>query len=395
MRKNKRIVFINQYYSPIKNPPAKRISAFANQLAEKKWDVHVITGMPNYPTGKLLKKYKWKLYVKEKERKNLTVHRFFEIPLQLEGFWKPFINYLSFAKSSLFGFNIIRKSDLVYISAPPTFSSITTFYLARIFKKKIIFEVRDLYPETAEELGLIKKKSLTYKLFKKINQKIFSKSDIVITIGSKLAQEIQKKYAVKNIQVITNFAIKKKINKPKNNKIEIAYTGVITDAQELERVLQVNNNKKIRDAFTFQIVGSGNRLDKLEEVVNKKKYTNVKLHGYRSKEYCDRILEQSDIGLITLANKHIFTSALPSKFFEYISLGKPVLANQSEQLKELIKENDCGWFLEKGKEENVLLSITKEQIKQKAKQAKKTFDKQFEKGAVCKQMEAVCEKVLQ
>lgn len=394
MQKNKTIVFINQYYTPIQNPPAKRISAFANHLANKGWNVKIITGMPNYPTGKINKKYQFKLYDKEKKRKNLTIHRFFEIPLKLEGFWKPFVNYLSFAISSLFGANIIRKSNLIYISAPPTFSSITTFYLAKLFKKKIIFEVRDLYPETAEELGLINKKNLSYKIFKKINQHMFSKSNQIITIGTKLSQEIKKKYAITNIKIITNFATRKKISETKNEKIEIAYTGVITDAQELEKILKLNKNKKIREKFNFQIVGTGNRFNKIKELIKKNKYTNIKLHGYKSKEYCDNILKQSDIGLITLANKKIFQSALPSKFFEYISLGKPIISNQSKQLKELIEKNDCGWFLEKENEEKILTSINREEIQSKAKKAKRIFTEQFEKEAVCKQMQTICENII-
>ena len=386
MVKPKTILFINQYFHPLNNPPAKRLKAFAEYFANHNWKINVITGMPNYPNGKLLKGYKWKLYRKEKYKDKVNVYRFFEIPLKLKGFFRIFLNYISFTISSFFGINLIRKADIVFISSPPIFSAVSNYFFAKLFKRKVVFDIRDLYPETAEELGLIKKKSFSYRFFENLNYKIFDYCHKIITVNYKLARKIQRKYNTKKVEVITNFASRKELKKLKtnSNKIKIAFTGVITEAQNLTRVMKLID--KFKKNIEFHIVGSGSEFDLLKKIVKNNK--NVKLYGYQSLEFCNKIINQCDIGLITLVNKKLFESALPSKFFEYISFGKPILLNQSLELKRIVEKSNSGWFLDNDDKKiiNIINNITKKEIDVKSRNAKKLFEKNYEKEIVCRKL---------
>lgn len=384
----KKIVFVNQYFYPIMNPPGKRMLAFAKYFSKNKWDVEIITGMPNYPKGKLIKKYKGKIYYKEHKGK-IKINRYYEIPLALKGFIKPLLNYTSFAVSSMFSWNKIRKTDIVYISSPPIFSSISIFIISKLFKKKMILEIRDLYPETAEELGLIKRKSLSYKLFKKINKWMFTKAQKIITINDLLAKKIEKKYDIKKVEVITNFAKKKEIVKQQNKKIKIAYTGVITEAQDLKNVLK--ENSKFKKNIEFHIVGDGNQFSELKKIVKNEK--NIFLYGYKNKTFCDKIIRESDICLLTLKQVKLFEAALPSKIFEYLSFGKPVLANTSLVVKDIIEDNDCGWYFNNKNIVKKINALNKQDIKKKSKKALKLFNEKFEEEKVCKQIYDLVKKV--
>lgn len=393
---NKRITFINQYYWPLNNPPAKRLKEFSEYFAEKNWKVKVITGFPNYPSGKLQKNYKLPLFKKEIYNK-VKIYRFLELPLEIKGFIRPLINYLSFTFSSLFSLPLLINSDILFISSPPIFSTISTFILGKIFRKKIVLDIRDLYPETAEELNLIKKSSLNYKIFTKINKWMFKKSDLIISINDLLAKEISNKYNV-NVKVIPNFAKKKKTksHKKEYKKIKIVFTGVITPAQNLKELIKTFRNKEIEKKFEFHIVGSGSNFSEIKRIVESNNLKNIHLYGYKNKEFCDDIISKSDIGIITLKNNELFKKALPSKFFEYISLTKPVIATTSLTLKNLIETKNCGWFSSKNEKEaleKIMLSINKKDIFNKSKNSLILFNDKFEKDLVCKELYSLVNKI--
>ncbi|MFP4523086.1 MAG: glycosyltransferase family 4 protein, partial [Candidatus Woesearchaeota archaeon] len=375
-----KILFFNQYYHPIKNPPAKRLFSFSKYLAKKGWKVTIITGMPNYPSGKLYKKYK-RLFKKEK-KEGIKIYRYYEIPAKIKGTIRPLVNYISFSLTSLCSWNKIKKADIVYISSPPVFSTITAFWMAQLFNKKIVLEIRDLYPESAQALGIIRKKSFVYKQFIKINKRMFKRADKIITINKEMAKEIKEKYNVKKVEVITNFASKKnnKNIKQKNKKIMIVFTGVLGKAQGLSDFLKKYNNKKIQSNVDFHIVGNGEDFSAIKRLTKSMK--NIYLYGYQSKQFCDTIIKKADVGLISLKKNAVFEKALPSKFFEYLSFGKPILSNTSKVIKKYIKENDCGWFIE----EKIPL-LTKKAIMIKSQNAKRLFEKEFEEEIVCKKLE--------
>ena len=380
-----RITFVNQYYKPLNNPPAKRLSAFAEYFVKKNWDVNVITGQPNYPTGKLVKGYNW--FWKKEKINGVQVYRFAEIPMKNEGIIKRLINYLSFTFSSLFSFPIIAKADIVFISSPPLFSAIPLFYISKCFNKKVIFDIRDLWPESAA--GVLKaKKGFFYKIFDNIVNNMYKKSDLIFAVSGEMKKNLTDR-KLKNVKLITNSSKKKKIIKKKDSKkTKIVYTGIITKAQNLNLLLKVNLDKKISDKFEWHIAGDGEELSSLRKFVLKNNFKNVFIYGYREKSFCDKIIQEGDLCLAPLGESEIFKMALPSKALEYISYGKPILVSWSTEMKSIIDKNDCGYFVptvKKGFKE-VLLKINKKDLANKSKNAHKLFLKRFEEESVCKKM---------
>lgn len=391
--KKRKILFINQYFYPLQNPPAKRLFAFSNYFAKMNWEVKVITGQPNYPDGKLLKGYnpffKFENLTQDNNNSSVKVYHLPEIPLKNEGFVKRIINYMSFSVSVFFSFPIIAKSDIVFISSPPLFSSIPAYFWARLFRKKIVFDVRDLWPESAVSVVKMKKNFL-YNLFFSIAKKMYRKSDMVTCVTGEMRKTIQsyvKKDIKRDILVINNFAPKrdKFVHKSVSKKIKIVYTGILTKAQGLEAILESNKDKSIKDKFEWHIVGDGDDLISLKEQF--KGFDNVFFYGYKDKAFCDEIVKSADLCLVPLADIPIFKMALPSKIMEYTSYGKPVLANWSREMGALIREYDAGYFAEKTKDMKLTLkSIQKKDLLKKSKCAEELFDSVFERDIVCKRL---------
>ena len=261
-----RITFFNQYYKPLNNPPAKRLSAFAEYFVNKGWKVNVITGHPNYPKGKLFKGYNG-IYKKENIN-GVNVYRYTEIPLANKGFIKRLINYLSFMFSSFASFPIILKSDIIIISTPPLFSAFTAFFLSKLFKKKIILDVRDLWPESFTEVVNVKVDGIN-KILKYFVNYLYKHSLRIIVISKIMGETISNNYQIirSKIYVLRNFSTIKNNNtiyENNSNIIKIVFTGILTEAQDVYNFIKNTNNFNIE----WHIVGEGDQFNKINELNN-------------------------------------------------------------------------------------------------------------------------------
>lgn len=428
-RKNKlknrpSILLYNQHFSPLCNPPSKRLKGFADYFNEKDYKVRVVTGMPNYPTGKLLNGYTGLKSIYKKEIIDGTdVFRFFEVPTKSEGFIKRIINYLSFTCTSMFSFPLIAKSKIVFISTPPLFSAIPIYYISKLFGKKIILDVRDLWPEsTIEVVG--GKKGLAYNILFKIINHMYKTTDEITCVTHEMKKQIVS-YGIdaNKITVIYNFAKPQNIQQQtpieksehlnldskqnSTSKIKLVYTGILTNVQGLDNYLSLNQWEEIRDKFEWHIAGDGEKYDELIEQC--REFNNVTFYGYVSKQECNELIQSADLCIVPLCNQNLFKMALPSKMMEYSSYGKPILANQSNEVKQILADYDAGYFINNLNDDKqipdvfsnaVVLSklfnsINKDYLKIKSLNSIKMFNELFDQNKVCEELNKVVERVNQ
>jgi hypothetical protein len=253
-------------------------------------------------------------------------------------------------------------------------------------------DVRDLWPESAIEV-VNTKKSIVYNILIILVKWMYCESELITVISKIMKNTIVKDYDIdKNrIYVVHNFSnIKNSILENKNNdKIKISYTGILTDAQDIYNLIKYSNNKNIE----WHIAGIGDQFNKIKEL----NFLNVFLYGYKDKVFCDELIISSDICLVPLKESKLFEMAIPSKFFEYISLNKPILFNTSLELKELNDEYNFGWYVDNPTQENienVINSITLEDIKIKSQNAYKLFEEKFEQSIVCEQLHQIIKSIV-
>lgn len=385
MRK-RTILIYNQYYLPVNNPPAKRLSTLAEYLANVGWRVIVITGMPNYPNGIFFDGYR-RLFKKEMIN-NVVVYRTWEAPLRSAGFTRRMLNYLSFSITSLLTTPLIMKANIIFISSPPIISAIPYFYISKLMGKKIIFDVRDLWPESIPEIVNFKK-GLIYKIILAISNNMYKNSWKVVCITNKMA-EIIKYRGLKNVNVITNCAQPKKpnikctINHTVNN-INVVFTGIITKIQNLEYFILINSNENIRRKFTWHIVGDGEELNNLKILASTNSYNNIIFYGYKDKEFCAKMIEDSDLCLAPLKETEITKMTISYKFIEYSSYGKPIISNWSEEIKTLFAKYKFGIFADSLSNQKLitsLISINKRDLGFFAEESKRMFETEFNSRVV-------------
>ena len=153
-----KLLILTQYFPPEVGAPQNRLYELAVRLQQKGADVTILTAMPNYPQMEIHQLYKGKCYTKEVVNE-LTVHRSWIYVSKSKDIFKRLLNYFSFVFSSLFiGLFKLKKQDILLVESPPLFLGITAYFLAKAKRAKLVFNVSDLWPESAEKLGLVNNK---------------------------------------------------------------------------------------------------------------------------------------------------------------------------------------------------------------------------------------------
>ena len=327
-------------------PENFRINDICYELVKKGNDVTVLTGLPNYPKGKILKEYKWH------KNRNQVINGVKIKRCSLVGrgnsTFKMMINYMWFAIFGSIKALFMKKDfDLVYVYQ---LSPITMTWPAIVVKKMkkipLIIHVLDQWPVSITTGG-ISKKSFAYKILTRWSKNAYSKADL-ITCSSKSF----KNYFINELRLSDD---KKFIYMPsyaeslygncktkKNKTYDLLFAGNIGPAQSVETIIEAANILKNENNIMFHIVGDGLSRQKCEEMVNNYSLKNVIFYGYHSVDEMKEYYELADAFLITMVDNEVVNSTLPAKVQSYMLAGKPIIGAISGEGKNVIEEADCG-----------------------------------------------------
>lgn len=374
-----KLLILTQYYPPETGAAQNRLHELAIRLKERGVDIQVLTAMPNYPQMKIYKGYRNKCRHKE-QLDGITVYRSWIYAGNSRSVFLRLINYFSFVFTSFFaGLFRTSKCDFILCESPPLFLGITAYLLSRIKKAKLIFNVSDLWPESAEKLGLIKSKPLlraTTKLEEFLYRKSFLISGQTQGIVKNISERIPDKqvYWLRNGAALSYYNPNKitsawrKDNGFKKKDFLIYYGGIIGHAQGLEVILKAAYRLQKEDDIQFVLMGSGPVKDALLEMKNDMRLANVNFFDTVPKTEIPEVLAAMDISIIPLKKLDLFKGAIPSKIFESLAMKKPILLGVEGEAKDLfIDEGNCGLAFQPENDEELaekvlLLSRDQEQI---------------------------------
>lgn len=269
-----------------------------------------------------------------------------------------------------------EKFDLVLYSTPPiTFTKVIQ-YIKRKHSAYSYLLLKDIFPQNAVDLNLIKKNSFIHKYFLKKEKNLYQISD---TIGC--MSLANKEYILKNnptlnqdkvevnpnsifplniedISVEQRNAIREKHKLPLDKKIFI-YGGNIGLPQGVDFLIKVLEKINNNDAY-FLIVGSGTEYYKLEKWFNKTKPKNASLISFLDKKDYDSLVNSCDIGLIFL-DKRFTIPNFPSRLLSYLEMKLPVIAatDKNSDIGKVIENNNCGFYVEAGNLKSMEIAIDK------------------------------------
>lgn len=273
------LLVICQYYYP----ESFRITDICESLVEKGHDVTVLTGLPNYPEGKILENYR-----RGKKRNEIIngvkVVRTFEIGRGTTKF-QLFLNYISYTLSaSIKAFNLKEKFDVVLVNQlSPVMMAIPAIVYKKKYNRKILLYCLDLWPASLIAGG-IKEGSIFYKLFFIISKWIYSSVDSIAVTSSMFKEYFKSKLFmnIENIQHIPQYAedIFAEIEEKKENrKFNFVFAGNIGEMQSVETIVKAANEMKEKNNIMFHIVGDGSKLEECILLSKKFKLNNIIFYG--------------------------------------------------------------------------------------------------------------------
>ncbi|MDD3743038.1 MAG: glycosyltransferase family 4 protein [Lentimicrobiaceae bacterium] len=224
-----------------------------------------------------------------------------------------------------------RSAHLFLVSNPPL-----TTLLPLFCKNSFSFLIYDVYPDIIYQNNYFSRKALFIRFWEKLNKKIYPKARAIYTITDGMQQAL-KKYAgevpVKVVPIWTDNEYLKPIEKGENLFIQaqqlqgqfvVLYSGNIGQSQNVDVLVNLAarfNNKNI----SFVIVGQGTHKNQIDGLISTKGVNNCIVLPWQNNEMFPHVLAAADIAVVTL-NEKASQSSIPSKFYNYLSVGAPILS---------------------------------------------------------------------
>ncbi len=354
-----KLLILTQYFPPEVGAPQNRLFELAVRLQKKGVDVSVLTAMPNYPKMEIMEAYKGKDYLYE-EMEGLKVHRASIYVSKSKSIISRLKNYFSFVQSSKkVGVKYVGEIDVILCESPPLFLGYSAMYLKRKKKAKLIFNVSDLWPESAEKLGVVTNK-LLLKLAYNLEAKLYNSSVLVTGQTQGICKDINYRFPNKKTYwlpngVDLNYYKPESVNennwRKKNNITEndfvFLYAGIIGIAQGLEVILNAAKLVKDKPDLKFVLLGSGPEKEKLIEIRQKENLNNVILLDAVTKSEMPSVLKSVNAVIVPLKKLDLFKGAIPSKLFESSAMKLPVLLGVDGEARDLfVEQGKCGLYFE-------------------------------------------------
>ncbi len=354
----KKILIVSQYFWP----EDFRVNELAKGLVEEGYSVDVLTGRPNYPSGKIDKEYK-KNPNKFSSYKGARIYRVIHF-LRGNKKFSLILNYLSFLiAGSVYSLFLSRKKYdfIIAIQLSPIFSVIPAILCKKILKKPLYFWVLDIWPDSILSATKISQDKITYRVLRAISKKIYSSADILFLTSKafegKLVemnvtkskfeyfpQWIESSYLELPDSNSPEFKEVKRIFSQLNNKKIFLFAGNIGESQNFSNLLasfaMVDKSKD----FMFLILGDGRYKEQLCEDIKKFNLSkNVLLLGRYASHYMPLFYKFADVLVFSLKDLPIFSTTLPGKVQSYMSSGKAIIAMIDGESAEIINEANCGF----------------------------------------------------
>lgn len=334
---SKKILLITNYFPPEKGAAANRMESIAKGLGKAGYIVKVVCPLPNYPNGKIFDGYTGKLSSTEKVSFGKII-RLWIWPSNSTNKLVRLLSMVSFSFSLIIFFLFNRTPKKIFIQYSPVFVGFTAVCLGRLFSKKVILNVSDLWPTAGLEMGILKK-GWDYSLLLKMESYCYRKADLIVGQSEEILQHISNfenekpSFLYRNIPDFDIPKIKEKIN---SEEIKIVYAGLLGIAQG---ILKITERLSFPENVSFHIYGAGPEAAKIKALQKQ----NVFFYDELDRESLHAALQNYDIALVPLINK--IYGSVPSKIFEYTRLGLPILYFAGGEGEAIVKSESLGWVV--------------------------------------------------
>jgi glycosyltransferase involved in cell wall biosynthesis len=327
-----RILYISQYFPPEIGATQTRAYEMARGLVAAGHQVTMLTEVPNHPVGIVFHGYRNKLWVRQ-DWEGIDVLHLWVRASPKKNTANRLLFYSSFsASATILGLLIARgKYDLVYCTSPPLFVGLAGLAISIFKRLPFVFEVRDLWPEVAIQLGELRE-----------------------GWAAQLAEWLEGGFPGDKMSVIPNGANMELYQPGKTDpalrsslglqpgEFVVTYTGLHGLAHDLEDVLEAADILRSQADIRFLFIGDGPTKSKLQALAAQKSLSNVIFHQAVPEQDLPKYINLADVGIDAIHQMSTSRGTLPVKMFSYMACQIPVLLAIEGEASELLHEAQAG-----------------------------------------------------
>ena len=353
------ILFLSDNFPPEVNAPASRTHEHCREWVAAGHQVTVITCAPNFPKGRVFDGYRNALWQSE-WIDGIRVLRVWSFITANEGFVRRVLDYMSFMLTATLASLFVRKVDVVVGTSPQFFTACAAWMVVGLKRRPWVFELRDLWPESIKAVGAMKN-SAAIRWLEKLEMFLYRRASRIVTVTHSFRRTLGARgIDTDKIDVITNGVdISRFSPRPKDaallgelgfeGKFVAGYIGTHGMAHALETLLQAAHRLQALpggQTIRLLLLGDGARKAALQAQAAQLGLRNLVFVDSVPKDQVARYWSALDVSIIHLRRTELFTTVIPSKMFECMGMGLPLLHGVAGESAEIIEREGVGRVFE-------------------------------------------------
>jgi len=355
-----RILIVHQYFLGPGEAGGSRWNQFAKYWARAGHEVSVLAGTVHYASGTKAPQYKGRFVTVERPTPGVTVYRCHVSESYNKSFMGRFWAYLSFAfSSSVAGVLRASRPDIIIATSPPLTVAATMWLLGVAYGTPAVFEVRDLWPESAIDTGVLTSRTLIW-LSHRLEELAYRRSAWINVLTPAFAEVLanRKRVPPERISMIPNGADLDLLSPgPRDNEVRrrlglggkfvVSYFGAHGRANRLAQLLDAAELMQTdHPDVRFVLVGDGMEKADLADRARREGLDNVVFVDSVPKDQVGDYINASDVCTAVLMKNDTFKTVYPNKIFDYMSCSRPIILGIDGVARELIEAAGAGIYVE-------------------------------------------------
>ena len=359
-----KILYVSQYFPPEMGAPAARASELAQHWAQAGHDVSVLTGFPNHPTGVVPAEWQGRLHrlVHKEKIGGVDVFRTWLWPLPNRKAHERMRNYASFCVSAALRGLALPRPDVIIASSPQLLVGLSGWWIAFARQIPLVFEVRDLWPESLTAVGVGDEDSLLHRALAAVAKFLYQRSDRIVVVTPAFKEHLVRRWRVpaEKIAIVengvetdlfapaaaaANHALRRELGAEAN--FLVCYIGTMGMAHGLETLLDAAAQlQRQKSNAQFLLVGEGAEKERIKNRAQAFGLANVSFLDQQPREKIPAFISASDACLVLLKKTDIFKTVIPTKMLEFMSCARPVIVGVDGQARQIIEDAGAGLVIE-------------------------------------------------
>jgi len=349
-----RILYVSQYFPPEMGAPAARVSQLACQWRRMGHDARVLTAFPHHPGGRIYPEYRERFrrgFLTE-DYHGVPVYRTWLYPAANRGVVLRSAGYASFLVSAaLRGWLLDFRPEIVIGTSPQLLCALAARWIARRHRARFVFEVRDLWPDSLVAVNAATPDALLYRTLDAVARFLYRRAWKIVV----LTDEFRRILLERGIDPARLAVVKNGVDtglfrpdcpaarRPElDGKFIVSYIGTLGMAHSVSTILDAAQLLSARPDIHFLIIGNGAEREHLLEQCRARRLDNLTFLGQQPWDAIPSHLTLSNAAIVHLARSPLFRTVLPSKMFEIMAAGRPLVLGVEGEAARLLDQAQAG-----------------------------------------------------